>query len=664
MGGKARRANVIANENQIENEPTRPHSGTVTGKEPTQGRRHTGSSSRRAAEEDEHVVIRGAQGGKVISSTTVPNGETNMGEIPEANHPVDEHHGDPPGAIDAEGDVIMDITMQQKESMEAEEPKVSGAQVNVICSKLGFSDWIRVENQEAWYYAVVYGSPTHNLRRRMWSELTATKREITGAWMVAGDFNSVTSRVERYNYTTFNSQRSSDFVEWIQNEGLIDMGCGGPSHTWVKGGTTEQAKGARLDRALCNLAWRQRFPEAIVTHLPRLSSDHAPLLICLIEGSGDHRRAGFKFQAAWLTSPQLSEVVRTTWRKGTGLQDNIARMTAEFTKWNKEVFGNIKHRKNVVLTRLGGIQKSLSTRHHGGLVKHEKRLTEEYHEILYQEELMWFQHSREDWIVSGDRNTAYYHAVATIKKAQNKVQSEILKAHVRRYYINMFTSEEESLHTSTLEGSFPRLTMVDWTSFNSAISKEEVYGAVMDMAPFKSPGPDGYHVAFYQHMWGTVGENLFDLVNQAYQMGSLPEGLNDTLLVLIPKVRRPENIKQFRPISLCNVSYKVITKTITNRLKVLLPKIVSPFQSSFVPGRQITDNVFIYQEVMHTMRKKRGPHGIMAIKLDLEKAYDRLSWTFIRSTLHELGFTNSWVNLIMQCVETPRMSIIWNGDRL
>lgn len=219
------------------------------------------------------------------------------------------------------------------------EPKVSGAQANVICSKLGFSDCIRVEaigfsggiwvfwntslqvtvlhthpqfvliqgqmeNQEAWYYAVVYGSPTHNLLRRMWSELAATKREITGAWMVAGDFNSVTSREETYNYTAFNSQRSSDFVEWIQNEGLIDMGFGGPSHTWVKGGTTEQAKGARLDRALCNLAWRQRFPEAIVTHLPRLSSDHAPLLIRLIEGSGDRRRAKFKFQAAWLTSPQ------------------------------------------------------------------------------------------------------------------------------------------------------------------------------------------------------------------------------------------------------------------------------------------------------------------------------------------------------------------------
>ncbi|XP_031124389.1 uncharacterized protein LOC116027103 [Ipomoea triloba] len=357
------------------------------------------------------------------------------------------------------------------------EPKVSGSQANVICTKLGFSDWIRVEavgfsggiwvfwnnslhisvirtypqfvllqgqeaNQEAWHYAVVYRSLTHNLRRRLWSELSLAKHGITGAWMVAGDFNSVVSQEETNNYSVFSLQRSSDFVDWIQTEGFIDMGFSGPALTWAKGGSSGQTKGARLDRALCNVSWRQRFPKANVTHLPRVSSDHAHLLIRLTDSRGNHGQTGFKFRAAWLTSPQLLEVVHNTWRKDQCLQDNIWRMSVELTKWNREVLGSITHRKNIVLSRLGGIQKSL--------VKLEKKLTEEYQNILYQEELTWFQRSREEWIVSSDRNTAYYHAAATIRKARNTVtylkdengvwieDVDLLKDHVRQYYMTLF----------------------------------------------------------------------------------------------------------------------------------------------------------------------------------------------------------------------------------
>ena len=103
-----------------------------------------------------------------------------------------------------------------------------------------------------------------------------------------------------------------------------------------------------------------------------------------------------------------------------------------------------------------------------------------------------------------------------------------------------------------------------------------------------------------------------------------------TLLVLIPKIKHPELITQLRPTNLCNVYYKVITRTLTNILKEVMPSLVAPNQSSFVPGRQITDNIIIYQEVLHSMRKKNGGRGSMIIEVDLEKAYDRVSWNFIR----------------------------------
>lgn len=105
--------------------------------------------------------------------------------------------------------------------------------------------------------------------------------------------------------------------------------------------------------------------------------------------------------------------------------------------------------------------------------------------------------------------------------------------------------------------------------------------------------------------------------------------MNDTLLMSIPKVGHPENVTQIKPISLCNVSYKIVTKVMTNKLKKSLPNMICPHQSSFVLGRQITSNILVYQEVLHSMKKKQGPVGHMVIKIDLEKVYDRLSWDFI-----------------------------------
>lgn len=179
----------------------------------------------------------------------------------------------------------------------------------------------------------------------------------------------------------------------------------------------------------------------------------------------------------------------------------------------------------------------------------------EYQEVLHQEKLMWYQRSREDWIVSGDRNTAYYHAATSVKKAQNMItslrdendewvsDSARLQDFVREYYIQLFSNEPGAQTTSVLEGAFPTLTLEDWREFNLGITKEEVHKTLFEMAPFKAPGPDGFHAAFYQHMWNTVGDKLYELVMMDYGNGRLPQGLNDTLLVLIPKVAHPETVK-------------------------------------------------------------------------------------------------------------------------
>lgn len=109
---------------------------------------------------------------------------------------------------------------------------------------------------------------------------------------------------------------------------------------------------------------------------------------------------------------------------------------------------------------------------------------------------------------------------------------------------------------------------------------------------------------------------MCDLVLGVLHSNPLPDGLNSTLITLIPKVENPTHIAQFRPISLCNALYKIITKTMVNRLKYVMPFLIGPEQNSFVPGRQIVDNIVIYQEVLHSMNKAKGVKGYMALKID------------------------------------------------
>ena len=142
---------------------------------------------------------------------------------------------------------------------------------------------------------------------------------------------------------------------------------------------------------------------------------------------------------------------------------------------------------------------------------------------------------------------------------------------------------------------------------------------------------------------------------------SIPETLNHTFVAIIPKVDHLKVASQFRPIGLCNLLYKTVTKTLINRLKPALPKVICPTQGAFVLGWQITDNIVIVQEVLHTMRKKQGKSEYMTIKIDFEKACDRLKWSFIRDTLMEMQIPILLIEVIMMCVASSKMYVLWNG---
>ena len=182
------------------------------------------------------------------------------------------------------------------------------------------------------------------------------------------------------------------------------------------------------------------------------------------------------------------------------------------------------------------------------------------------------------------------------------------------------------------------------------------------MGPTKAPGPDGMNALFYQKYWHIVGDDVIAAVLDFLNSGNMLLEVNYTHIVLIPKVKSPEKISEFRPISLCNVIYKIISKVMANKLKQILPHLIAPSQSAFVPGRLITDNVLVAYETLHAMHcRKSGKKGSLALKLDVSKAYDRVEWEFLKGIMIRLGFPTIWIERVMCCVSTPSFSVCING---
>jgi hypothetical protein len=153
---------------------------------------------------------------------------------------------------------------------------------------------------------------------------------------------------------------------------------------------------------------------------------------------------------------------------------------------------------------------------------------------------------------------------------------------------------------------------------------QEVERALFMMGLCKAPGPDGFMAGFCQTHWETVGPSGTNAVLDFLNGGQLPNAMNQTTIMLIPKTKHPQDLKNFRPIYLCNVIYKICSKVLANRLRTLLDDIIFVEQSTFVPGWLITDIVLVVYECTHYLKRKKGKTGACAIRLDMAKAYDRV----------------------------------------
>ncbi|KAL0420749.1 UNVERIFIED_CONTAM: hypothetical protein Slati_3097800 [Sesamum latifolium] len=194
-----------------------------------------------------------------------------------------------------------------------------------------------------------------------------------------------------------------------------------------------------------------------------------------------------------------------------------------------------------------------------------------------------------------------------------------------------------------------------------AVTPNEIKLAVFDIDEVKAPGLDGYSSGFFKAAWPIIREEVTRAIMEFFRTGRLLKQVNSTLISLIPKVNTPTVVAEFRPISCCNVLYKIITKVIVQRMRGVLDKLISPSQNAFVPGRSIGDNILLAQELFHGYNEQQLPPRC-ALKVDLRKAYDTVEWDFLSAVLTLFGFPAQFISWIEECVTIPSFSVCLNGS--
>lgn len=231
-----------------------------------------------------------------------------------------------------------------------------------------------------------------------------------------------------------------------------------------------------------------------------------------------------------------------------------------------------------------------------------KMLEGEHARISRAIEKEWKQKSHLHWLREGDKNTKFFHVKASAKKKKNQIRKlvidnheessdpQVISNHFVKHFSSIFTSDKFPVVELLNLPVFPSISASHFATLELPYSRDEIAKSFKAMKPYSAPAPDGLTPKFFKTYWSVVRPLATDTVLGILEGKPLDLNINHTFISLIPKNKMPLTVNEFRPISLCNVLYKVVSKVIANRIKPILEDLVSPSQSAFIPGRNISDN--------------------------------------------------------------------------
>ncbi|XP_057418992.1 uncharacterized protein LOC130713221 [Lotus japonicus] len=471
----------------------------------------------------------------------------------------------------------------------------------------------------------VNGFPEERNKRRTWEMISDMKPPDLVPWCCFGDFNDILSPDDKLGGDPPDQSILQERSLIRSQCGLQEVNFSGNRFTWSNkrehlAGTIEE----RLDYVLVNRAWREAWPVSSVAHLPRYRSDHNPILLCCGSRRSrveKKRERVFRFEELWLQKEEeCTEDVAAVWESSlSNLCEKISGVGTALDGWGRSAFGDIPRKISDARVELQRLQRRIQT---AEVVERTRVVERDLDVLLEQEEIMWSQRSRTTWLRHGDRNSRFFHQKASQRRQRNMIEcirdsngrevvtDEEISIVLSSYFRELFTSSNPSGIDEVVELVANRVTASHTETLVAPFSKDDVEEALFQMHLTKAPGADGLHALFYQKFWRIIGDDVTQFCLQVLQGNIDPCMINQTLLVLISK-------------------------------------------SAFVPGRLITDNALIAFECFHFMKKIiQSRNGIMTLKLDMSKAYNRVEWSFLEKVMISMGFPLCWAECIRDILST------------
>lgn len=425
-------------------------------------------------------------------------------------------------------------------------------------------------SRKKWKFVGIYGDPERSQNPRIWENIESHMQEEDEAVCLVGDFNSIAAGSEKWGGNSCLSSQNRAFRAWIHGAGLIDLGHQGPAYTWSNNQQGSSMICERLDRALANLAWTMENPKTAVFHIPRFQSDHLPVLI-RTKPQPLSKKKRFRSENWWLSAQGFDGVCERVGQAPVrGWQEMTTRLKKEVKQWEKSIKS-----PNQMLSEIEKEIKSVDLVAGGQVDRcREQELQKQHAKVLAMQEAFYHQRARINWAASGDRNSAFFHAAAAIRKRKNTIRSimveegvwETGEREVRRIFLNYFRNifskgnraRIEDCFEPDLLASFPKVPLWAHSHLEAIPTLLEIQKALFSLGPDKAAGPDGINARLLQEKWALFGPTVIQEVSAFFQTGHLPSVIARSNLILIPKKEEPKLVSDFRPISVCNTIYKVI----------------------------------------------------------------------------------------------------------
>eukprot|EP00253_Pinus_taeda_P003539 PITA_03539 len=511
-----------------------------------------------------------------------------------------------------------------------------------------------------------------------WESISADLRASQGKKIfLGGDLNLIRNAQEKLRGNFFADPAREALEDIIQAHNLIDTPLHNGNFTWSNRRTGKNNIKERLDRILARdkiIAEFQRIQSSIILGY---ISNHKPVALRLDNGSYPGP-IPFKYNKEWDNVEGFKDLIKEQWAMEISgsphfiWESKIKNLRNAIKQWARQNAALQNRKKIEIQQKL----EQLNNDREGSQDSEEDQnkegdLLKELYNQNRREEEEQRQKSRCLWLTSGDKNTTFFHNNMKLRRAANNIdkisvegrifseQDEIKNA-ASRHFHSLLTAEPNYIENPDfLSSSENKITENQRAHLDKVITLEEIEWSLQSMLLDKAPGPDGFIVAFFKSHWDTIKKDSIRMVRNFFSKCKMGSSVKSTHLALIPKDPNPQTFDRFQPISLCNVSYKIISKILANRLKSILPSIISENQGGFVPSRQITDNVILIQEAIHSSiaRNEKG----MIIKLDMANAFDRVNHAFLKAAMKKFGISEFFSSRVMECISDIWTAPLVNG---